>query len=214
MCLAASALLVGHAKGLSIGVECRSCPWPQPHPTNISRTCVSHVLFKVPWACDQTSLVGAVLSTPAETVQGPSFLAFQGAAEPKGVGAGCTPSHWSGYHMAVLSSWEGLVRRPVPLQPGRLGHGYLSAGVQDRWLGAGGRNSPGSPSRERLSGRQLDGLRQDERLLPRAVPWQRHGQLLDNKSSQERAGVGDRHINTHLKRKTPRLAHSKHQRLL
>lgn len=72
------------------------------------------------------------------------------------------------------------------------GHAHLSAGVEDRRLRPGGQNSSGSPDREALPLWQLEGLRQDQGLLPGAVPGQRqlgarqwHRQLLDNEDSQE-----------------------------
>lgn len=61
-------------------------------------------------------------------------------------------------------------------------HLYLSAGVQDWWLGARWWNPPGSSNRETLSWRQLNGLWQDQRLLPRAIPRKRHSELLGDRT--------------------------------
>lgn len=69
---------------------------------------------------------------------------------------------------------------------------HLSAGVEDRGLGPGWEKSSGGPGREALPLRQLDGLWQEQGLLPGAIPRQRqlgarqrHRQLLDDRDSQE-----------------------------
>lgn len=67
---------------------------------------------------------------------------------------------------------------------------HLSAGVKDRRLGSRWKNPPGGPDRQALPLWQLDGLWQDQGLLPGAVTRQRqlgagqgHRQLQDNRDS-------------------------------
>lgn len=86
-------------------------------------------------------------------------------------------------------------KTPPPRIPGSQQDGsepHLSAGVEDRRLGPRGEDPAGSPDREALRLGQLDGLWQEQGLLPGAVPGQRqlgarqgHRQLLGKGHSQE-----------------------------
>ena len=67
----------------------------------------------------------------------------------------------------------------------------LSAGVQDRWLGARWRNPSGGPNRETLSWRQLNGLWQDQWLLPGAIPRQWHSELLGHRTVKGQNDPGE-----------------------
>jgi hypothetical protein len=90
----------------------------------------------------------------------------------------------------LLASQEGLAKQgPLTRIIGGRGHLYLSAGVQDWRLGARWRNPSGGPNREALTRWQLNGLWQDQWLLPGAIPGQWHGQLLGNRTVRKKAKV-------------------------
>lgn len=81
---------------------------------------------------------------------------------------------------------------PHPRITARRSEPHLSAGGEDRRLGPRGEDPAGGPDREALRLGQLDGLWQEQGLLPGAVPGQRqlgarqgHRQLLDKGHSQE-----------------------------
>lgn len=104
---------------------------------------------------------------------------------------GCTRDlgHF-GPRQCHLTDSEGLMRH------GR-SRTYLSAGVKDGRLGAGREKPAGAPDREALPLRQLDGWRQDQGLLPGAVPrqgqlgaGQRHRQLLTTGTVRESVELG------------------------
>lgn len=82
---------------------------------------------------------------------------------------------------------------------------YLSAGVQDWWLGPRWRNPSGGPDGEALPCWQLNGLWQDQWLLPGAIPRQWHGQLLGNKSQEEEQMPGRKPTAPHTVLPTPPL---------
>lgn len=111
----------------------------------------------------------------------------------------------------VATNLKGLTRT-LPRITAGWSHAYLSAGVKDRRLGPRRKNSAGGPDREALPLRQLDGLRQDQGLLPGAVPRQRqlgarqwHRQLLTTGTVRRRNGSwGESHkpLLTHVPRST------------
>lgn len=59
-------------------------------------------------------------------------------------------------------------------------------------MGARRRNPSGGPNRETLSWRQLKGLRQDQRLLPGAIPRQGHSELLGHRTVKEQNEPGEK----------------------